>query len=184
MLTRAAGIFSISLLAEYIFIFLITDSLPESLALYQKLIMGAVVIFTFLIVLNHATEGTRVGIWTSNILNKYFWQQPMPTPVFPFSEQLEKLRKIRDSIMTGDKQYINNAFQSFFEIGSSFLTSIGGIHSNNEDDIKVIQTAYDRCKKDFLDMNKLQQLSDETKAKIAGSISEFIGTIDGFTKKN
>lgn len=177
------GIFSFTTSAEYIFIFLITESLPESLATLDKILLGIGVLITFLVIFRYATEGTRIGAWTSNVLNKYFLPKAIPVSISPFNEQLIKLQEIRENLMTGNKLQVNKTYLAFFEIGSSILVVLQRIYSKNWENLEIIQTAYNCCKKDFMDMSDGQQLDDEKRTKIAVSISEFIGILDGFTKK-
>ncbi len=184
--TQIFGIFSFTISAEYIFIFLLTDSLPSSLSWLHKILLGIGVLITLLVIFQHTTEGTCIGTWISNILNKYFLPKAIPISISPFSEQLEKLQEIRENIMVGDKQEFNMSFQSFLEIGSSIIMTLERIYSNDNNHIKIIKNIYDSCKKEFIDLNGTigtNPLDNMKKISIANSISEFIGNIDGFTKR-
>lgn len=172
------GVFFFSLSSEYFYIFLWTDSMPGSLSWLHKILLGTGVFIALLIIFQHATEGTRVGTLISNVLNKYFLPKEVPISISPFSEQLEKLHDIRKNIMVCNNQEIDIEFQSFLEIGSSILMTLERIYPN--DQIKKITDIYDCCKKDYIDINGPIGMK---KISIANSISEFIGNIDGFTKR-
>lgn len=182
LLFSCSGIFSITTSFEYILIFLFTESLPESIASFDKIILGFGTLIVLLVIFRHTTEGTWIGNWTDNILNKYVIPNPTPMPISPFMEPLEKLRSLRENIMTGDEHQVNNAHQVFLEIGSSIRMSLTKNCPVNSEDVPCIQTLYDSCKKNFEDLCDSQIVSD--REKTAGSLSEFIGSVDGFTKQS
>lgn len=176
-------IFSITNSVEYIIIFLITESLPKSLESIDKIILGLSTLVTFLVIFRHTTEGTWIGSRVDNILNKYILTKPVLISMSPFIEELGKLRSLRENIMSGNRTQINNAYQVFLENGSSIVMSLTRIHTANNINITRIQTLYDCCKKDFKDLTDTQIFNIERLTKTAGSVSEFIGVVDGFIKR-
>lgn len=175
-------IFSITTSVEYILIFIFTESLPKSIALLDKIILILGTFIAFLVIFHHATEGTRIGYWIDNILYKYCLS-PTPMSISPFIEQLQELKSARDNIMTQNKDQVNSAYQVFLENGSSIMTSITKNGLINDEEIKQIEILFDNCKKDFGDMCDYQIFDLQKIVKTSGSISEFIGSVDGITKQ-
>lgn len=179
LLMLTAGIFSISLSFEYILIFLITESLPESLPLRDKLIIGAGITFSFLVILCYATEGTRIGTWISKFLNKYFWQGAIIVPVSPFTKQLGKLQELKEKIMIGDGHQLEKMYTDFLENGASILIMLQKTNPKPEQETKVLQEAYENCEQNFISLCNGQH-TNELRIKTAGSVSKFIGMLDAF----
>lgn len=177
-------IFSITTSVEYILIFIFTGSLPKSIELLDKIILFIGTSITFLFMFRHTTESTRIGNQIDIILNKYFLPKPTPTSISPFMEQLEQLKSLRENMIIGNKDQVNNAYNVFLENGTSIMMSlVKNSHINNED-ITQIRTLFDHCKEDFKNMCDYQIFDEKQKVKTAGSLSEFIGSVDGFTKQS
>lgn len=176
-------IFSITTSFEYISAFLITETLPKSLMFLDKIILLYGTLIAFLLIFHHSTEGSWIGTQIDNILNKYVFSKPMMMPVSPFIEELEKLKSSREELNTGNKEQVNNSYQVFLENGSFIMKSLANNGNINREDITIIQTLFDNCKKNFKYMCDNQIFMKEQIVETGGLVSEFIGTIGGFTKQ-
>ena len=176
-------IFSITTSFEYICIFLATESLPKSIAFIDKIILFFGALIAFLTIFLHTTEGSWIGNRIDDILNKYLLPKPMLMPISPFAEQLENLKSLGKKINTGNKDSVNNSYQIFLENGSSIMMSLtkNGYFNNGEDE--QIQTLFDECKINFEGMCDHQFFEGRQIVKTAASVSQFIGSIEGFTKQ-
>lgn len=175
---------SITTSVEYIFMFLLTGLLPESIALIDKIFIFMGTSIAFLVIFHHTTEGTWIGSRIDVILNKYFLSKPELKSVSPFTRQFEKLKSLRENIITENKHQVNNAYQVFLENGSSIMMLLTKHYPDNCEEITFIQTLYDNCKNNFKDMFDLQVFDEKQTVKTASSVSEFIGYVDGFTKSS
>jgi hypothetical protein len=161
---------------------LLTGSLPESIALFDKIILFMGTSIAFLVIFHHTTEGSWIGSRIDVVLYKYFLPKPELKSVSPFTRQFEKLKSLRENIITENKHQVNNAYQVFLENGSSIMMSLTKNYPDNCEEITYIQTLYDDCKNNFKDMCDLQVFDEKQAVKTASSVSEFIGSVDGFIK--
>lgn len=175
---------SITTSVEYIFMFLLTGSLSESIALFDKIFLFMGTLIAFLVIFHHTTEGTWIGRRIDVVLNNCFFTKPELKSVSPFTRQFEKLKSLRENIITGNKHQVNNAYQVFLENASSIMMSLTKNYPDNCEEITFIQTLYDNCKNNFKDMFDLQVFDEKQTVKTASSVSEFIGSVDGFIKSS
>ena len=176
-------IFSITTSFEYISLFIVTGTLPKSLIFLDKIILLYGTLIAFLLIFHHTTEGSWIGTQIDNILKKHVFNKPMLIPVSPFTEELEKLKSLREELNTGNKEQVNISYQVFLENGSFIMRSLTKNGHFDREDIKLIQILFDNCKKNFKNMCDKQIFMKEKIVETGGSLSEFIGSIDGFTKQ-
>lgn len=176
-------IFSMTTSFEYFSIFLYTESLPKSIALLDKFILFVGTLIAFLIILLHTTEGSWIGNRINDILNKYLLSKPMLMSISPFAEQLIVLKSVVKDINIGDEDRITTSFNIFLENGSSIVTSLTKSEYLDDNEVSQIKTLFTDCKKNFETMCGCKPLDPNHRVKTAGSVSEFIGSVDGFTKQ-
>ncbi len=170
--------FSITVSTQYGLIFAFTGSFPESLNFLDDIIFVYGIISGFLAIFVHESKGTRIGDYANNILDKYFSNIQNIEPIPTFEEYLEQIKLARDCILNGDKNQIIKSRNMFVENGRTILVLL----SNNEN-LTQIENVYNHCKNDFEDILNTDNIDDKAVIKISGSISDFIGYLNGILKK-
>jgi len=173
--------FSITTATQYILMAVfITGSLPESLTFLDNIILALGAILGFLTIFAHESKDTWIGDRANNILNKYFLNKQiightMDDHISPFTEYLGQIKLARNYIKNGDKDQIVDARNIFLENSKTILVLF--------DDSTQIQEIYNCCKNDFGDILNTETVDNKSRLKLSGSLSEFIGTVNGILKK-
>lgn len=178
--THSLIVFSTAVSIQYMLIFLVTGSLHEPLNWPDRLITGAALIFVFLIVMHHETEGTPLGNRISDVLDKYFLSGAIPVPVSSIDEQLDKLQKARETLGQSDKN-LESARHDILQNTVSAMTLLKASKSVDDEIMKDIQSAFDHCKTCLQNLSNGPK-SDEEKREAEDSLSELIGTLEGAAK--
>jgi hypothetical protein len=184
IILQVASIFSITLSAEYLLIFLIFDSLPEAIGLFEKTVLGIGIVITLLIVIRDCSNGTRLGDWITKILGTFSNYEENLIPIGPFSEQLKKLLALNDQIQKGNKEQISSAYFEFTHIGKSIVTFLkyNPTSACGESNLKYeeAQQLFNECdvcfKQIYLPENEFNEI---LKTNTSITVSNFIGFVEG-----
>lgn len=177
LITDTFTIFSITLSTEYLLMFLFFGFLPGQLTIPDKVILVIGIILTYLTVLDHCAKGTRLGNWTSKIINKYSLQGAVLEPVSPFENELIGLKESSELFMSNNRDDIREAYRKFAINGQAILSKLEICVLNEKMDIKEFHLKYNECKQNIDHFISFQDSS--SKINVSVSISEFIGKVDG-----